>query len=175
VLSVLLWPALAQAQFVNETVLHSFRGAATLDGASVFSGLVLATDGALYGTTWGGGSKAGGTVFRMSTDGSGYSILRSFTNAADGSAVYSGLVQGLDGALYGTTYFGGVSNAGTVFKIHTDGGGYEVLRGFTGSPDAAHPRAGLIQGLDGWLYGTTMYGGVSNQGTVFKIHTNGSG
>src|SRR5574341_1305882 len=146
---LVLAPATMWAQYLSEQVLHSFHGAATHDGASLYSGLVLASDGRLYGTTWGGGSMAGGTVFGMNTDGSGYAILRSFTNAPDGGAPYSSLVQGLDGALYGATFFGGISNAGTVFKIRTDGSGYEILRSFTTSPDAAHPWAGIVQGRDG--------------------------
>lgn len=173
-LFVLLCPSPARAQSASEKVLYTFKGAATSDGASVYSGLVLAGDGRLYGTTWGGGSRAGGTVFGINPNGSGYARLRSFGNGTDGSSIFAGLVQAVDGMLYGTTYYGGISNAGTVFRIGTDGSGYQILRHFTDTPDASHPRAGLIQGRDGWLYGTTLYGGITNQGTVFKISSDGN-
>ncbi len=156
-------------------MLHSFHGAATLDGASVYSGLVWGSDGMLYGTTWGGGSSAGGTVFRVNSDGSGYAILYNFTNAPDGGSPYSSLIEGRDGALYGTTYSGGTANSGTVFTLRKDGSGYRILRSFAGRPDAAYPRAGLIQASDGWLYGTTLQGGDNGLGAIFKISTNGTG
>ncbi len=174
-LAALLLPAQSHAQLVRYSLVRSFQGAAGLDGASPYSGLVFGRDGALYGTTWGGGFGAGGTVFRVNTDGSGYAILRSFTNAPDGGSPYAGLIQGWDGALYGTTYFGGISNAGTVFKLRTDGTGYQILRSFaSSSSDAAYPWAGLVQGRDGWLYGTTLKGGDNNLGTVFRMNTNGT-
>jgi uncharacterized repeat protein (TIGR03803 family) len=173
-LSAALSALALRAQSASEKVLYTFNGAATSDGASVYSGVVLANDGRLYGTTWGGGSRAGGTVYRINTSGSGYTRLRSFGNGTDGSSIFAGLIQALDGMLYGTTYYGGISNAGTIFRIGTDGNGYQILRHFTDTPDASHPRAGLIQGQDGWLYGTTLYGGITNQGAVFKISPEGS-
>ncbi len=172
-LCLILWPELIQAQFVSQTVLHGFSGAATQDGASPYAGVIPASDGVLYGTTWGGGSKGAGTVYKIGTDGSSYAMLHNFTNTPDGSSPYSNLLEGQDEILYGTTYFGGVSNAGTVFRIRTDGTEYQVLHSFIRSPDAAHPWAGLIQGRDGALYGTTLKGGVNDLGTVFTIKTNG--
>ncbi len=168
-----LWPEAIRAQVSSETVLHSFHGAATLDGAFLYSNLTLGVDDVLYGTTWGGGTGAGGTVFRINTDGTGYAILHNFTFAPGASAPYSSLLQARDGALYGTTYWGGTSNAGTIFRIGTNGNDYRVLHSFTGTPDGANPWAGLVQGQDGVLYGTTWGGGSGSVGTVFKINTNG--
>ncbi len=110
-----LWPEAIRAQVSSETVLHSFHGAATLDGAFLYSNLTLGVDDVLYGTTWGGGTGAGGTVFRINTDGTGYAILHNFTFAPGASAPYSSLLQARDGALYGTTYWGGLG--GTVFQL----------------------------------------------------------
>lgn len=165
-------------------ILRSFTGTAG-DGANPMAEVIQGTDGALYGTTYGGGASGLGTVFKISTDGSGYAVLRSFTGTAgDGAVPYqeAGLVQGSDGALYGTTFYGGnggdgtgSSGLGTLFKINTDGSGYAVLRSFTGAPgDGANPSTGLVQGRDGSLYGTTQNGG-SGDGTVFKLNTDGSG
>ena len=88
------------------------------------------------------------------------------------------LVQGPDGSFYGTTEQGGaygVNSYGTVFKINSTGT-FSNLLSFTGTGGAypgANPVAGLIWGADGNLYGTTQYGGTSNNGTVFGLTTNG--
>jgi uncharacterized repeat protein (TIGR03803 family) len=174
VLSVWLLGATANAQFTVETLLHSFQ-AGFNDGASPYSSVIRGTDGRLYGTTWGGGANAAGTVFMLDPTGGGYTILHQFTNSTDGSTPFSRLVQGTDGFLYGTTYYGGTADAGTIFKLNTNGAGYSVLYSFTNHPDGANPRGGLIQGKDGGFYGTTYGGGGSNLGTVFRINGDGSG
>jgi uncharacterized repeat protein (TIGR03803 family) len=75
--------------------------------------------------------------------------------------------------LYGTTFEGGSSGFGTVFAVNTDGSGYTNLYSFTDGSDGANPYAGLI--LSGnTLYGTALYGGSSNFGTIFAVNTDGS-
>ena len=105
-------------------------------------------------------------------------VLYSFANSGgDGANPYAGLVQGSDGNFYGTTSNGGTIGIGTVFKI-TPAGVETVLYSFTGTGtggDGANPQAGLIQGSDGNLYGTTIDGGTSGYGTVFKITPAGRG
>ncbi len=160
-------------QQIGETVLHHFDPASN-DGGSPYSGVIEGGDGMLYGTTWGGGTNAAGTVFRMSRDGASYTILHHFGSTADGSTPFASLVQANDGFLYGTTFYGGTNANGTIFKINTNGQNYSVLYRFTNSPDGANPYAGLIQGTDGMLYGTAQTGGY-NLGTVFKINPNGTG
>lgn len=172
--ALLLFPsAMGVAQPVSETVLHQFR-AGQNDGGSPYSGVILASDGALYGTTWSGGTNASGTVFRMSANGASFTILHHFGAAGDGSSPDAPVVQANNGLLYGTTYYGGTNSSGMVFKLNPVTADYSVIYRFTNSPDGANPYAGLIQGMDGALYGTT-YGGGSNQGTVFKINLDGSG
>ncbi|HEV2210229.1 MAG TPA: choice-of-anchor tandem repeat GloVer-containing protein [Verrucomicrobiae bacterium] len=158
-------------------VLHSF-GITHGDGAYPVAGLTLGSDGALYGTTFSGsGVATNGTVFKLNADGSGYSVLHTFIGAnGDGANPYAALVQGSDGALYGTTYTGGSHNFGTLFKLNVDGAGYSVLYGFAGTNgDGANPSAGLLQGSDGALYGTTYLGGTYSQGTAFRVNPDGSG
>jgi uncharacterized repeat protein (TIGR03803 family) len=76
--------------------------------------------------------------------------------------------------LFGTASSGGNSGQGTVFAINTDGTGFTVLHNFTGGADGGFPTAGLI--LSGnMLYGTTVNGGNSDQGTVFALTTNSTG
>ncbi len=91
----------------------------------------------------------------------------------DGADPYAGLVQGADGNFYGTTYFGGANNDGTVFRI-TPSGSVTILHSFAGS-DGREPTAGLIQASDGNFYGTTSSDGTGGSGgTVFKITPNGT-
>jgi uncharacterized repeat protein (TIGR03803 family) len=155
------------------TVLHHFSSGGA-DGWGPVGGLARGSDGALYGTTADGGAVSGGTVFKVNPDGSGYNILYSFnTNGVDGTAPWGGLVQGADSTLYGTTRLGGSANAGTVYRINTDGSGYEVLRNFSAGGDPREPLADLALGVDGTLYGTACYGGTNDMGAVFQIRTNG--
>jgi uncharacterized repeat protein (TIGR03803 family) len=151
------------------TSLYSFTG--TDDGANPYAGLVQGSDGYFYGTTSGGGTGYSGTVFKISTNGA-LTSLYSFTGGNDGALPYAGLAQGSDGYFYGTTQNGGTNNVGTVFKISTNGA-LTSLYSFTGGYDGGWPQAGLVQGSDGYFYGTTQYGG-NNSGTVFKISTKGA-
>ena len=110
----------------------------------------------------GGGTNGGyGTVFKISTNGA-LTTLYSFTGGNDGAIPHAGLVQGSDGNFYGTTYGGGTNGYdGTVFKISTNGA-LTTLYSFTGGNDGANPEAGLVQGSDGYFYGTTDHGGTNN-------------
>jgi uncharacterized repeat protein (TIGR03803 family) len=164
------------------TSLYSFCGQpGCADGADPYAGLVLGTDGNFYGTTFVSGANDNGTVFKITPAGV-LSVLYSFCSqpdCADGSLPTAGLVQGTDGAFYGTTDGGGTSNEGTVFRI-TAGGVLTTLHSFDRT-DGLTP-SGLIQGADGSLYGTTLYGGATTAcggaflgcGTVFKITSGGT-
>ena len=146
------------------------------DGKEPKGGLVEGSDGALYGTTYAGGTNDSGTVFKLNKDGTGYAVLRRFTNGSDGSAPQAGLIKASDGALYGVTPFGGGDRSGTVFKLNEDGTGYAVLHRFSRSGDnGVFPVTALLEGSDGALYGTTYGGGTAdNFGTVFKLNKDGS-
>jgi uncharacterized repeat protein (TIGR03803 family) len=106
-----------------------------------------------------------------------YTVLKSFT-PSDGWCPFAGLVLA-GSTLYGTTYGGGSSYCGVVFKLNSEGSGYAVLKSFTGS-DGALPHAGLVL-AGSTLYGTTQYGGssysggFSGDGVVFKVNADGSG
>ncbi len=152
-------------------VIKHFNGGA--DGGCPYGGLIQATNGMLYGTTFGVGGAWLGTVFRMNLDGSGYAVLKNFSGP-DGYAPQAALLQGRDGLLYGTTQSGGAGGGGTVFTLNLDGSGFAVLKRFLGS-DGSSPQASLTQGLDGALYGTTLTGGKYSNGTVFKLNPDGTG
>jgi uncharacterized repeat protein (TIGR03803 family) len=100
-----------------------------------------------------------------------YSFCSDYT-CTDGSAPFSGLVQGTDGNLYGTAQNGGEGNFGTVFKI-TPTGTLTTLHWFSGT-DGGYPGSALIQASDGYFYGVTTYGGTYGFGTVFKIAPGGA-
>jgi uncharacterized repeat protein (TIGR03803 family) len=159
------------------TNLHSFTGGS--DGGHADAGLVEGGDGCFYGTTTEGGAESYGTVFKISTNGAlttlyVFGTVRNLATGypADGANPKAGLAQGRDGNFYGTTWGGGAYNAGTVFKISPTGG-LTNLHSFTGESDGGYPEAGLVQGSDGYFYGTTSQNGTDNSGTVFKIATNG--
>ena len=166
----------------TESVLHSFK---YTDGAAPTAGVVFDPAGNLYGTTSGGGAHEGaGTVFKLAHNPDGSwteSVLHNFcsrTNCSDGLGPEAGLVFDLVGNLYGTTFFGG---PGKVFKLtpNPDGSWTEsVLHNFcsrTNCADGDAPSAGLIFEQAGNLYGTTLLGGVLNQGTVFNLTPNPDG
>ena len=154
------------------TTLYSFEG---YDGDGPYAGLVQASDGNFYGTTFYGGESQNchfstcGTVFKITPSGA-LTTLYTF-NGSDGANPYGGLVQASDGNFYGTTSAGGFCGGyGTVFKI-TPNGTLTTLAVFCSSED---PYAGLIQASDGNLYGTTTGGGGYRGGTVFKITSGGT-
>ena len=146
--------------------LHTFA----LSDGGYPSGLIQATDGNFYGTTYEGGVNSYGTIFRISPGGA-LTTLYSFSGS-DGASPLAGLVQGSDGKLYGDTYAGGAHNDGTIFEI-TLSGVLATLYNFSGS-DGAYPAAGLIQATDGNLYGTTSMGGENGGGTIFEITPGGT-
>jgi uncharacterized repeat protein (TIGR03803 family) len=168
----------------TETVLYRFCSqTGCADGASPYAGLTRDSSGNLYGTAKNGGVTACtggcGVVFRLAPNGSGwtYSAIHTFcsqnSNCADGAFPQAGLIMDGAGNLYGTTYNGGTgtNRQGTVFKLtpNTSGWTETVLYNFcsqSNCTDGANPQAPLIMDSAGNLYGTTAYGGNSNNGGV---------
>jgi len=155
------------------TVLHSFASG-TADGGAPYGGLVEGIDGNFYGVTYEGGANGDGIFYQITSAG-GFTLLHSFAGGtSDGAVPYGDLVQATDGSFYGTTSSGGSSgNYGTVYKI-TTGGSVTLLHVFTGGTgDGSAPQAGLVQGTDGYFYGTTTAGGTSSDGTIFRVGSSG--
>lgn len=147
------------------SVIHSFSGS---DGSGPLAGLAIDSKGNLYGTTNSGGAHSAGAVFKA--NGSVQErVLYSFGSIAnDGANPESSLIFDESGNLYGTTFSGGASGNGIVFKL-TPKGVETVLYSFAGGTDGASPEARLAMDKSGNLYGTTTAGGVSGEGTVFEI------
>jgi uncharacterized repeat protein (TIGR03803 family) len=151
--------------------LTSLVSFANTNGAYPYSGLILGTDGNLYGTTYLGGSNGEGTVYKVTTDGV-LTTLAAFANT-NGANPHTGLVRGNNGDFYGTTTSGGTNGGyGTVFKLTAQGLLVPLVS--LANFDGAYPEAVLAAGPDGNFYGTTYYGGSNSLGTIFRVSTNGS-
>lgn len=160
----------------NFSVLHTFEGA---EGGGPIAGLVRDSAGNLYGnTTYGGANSCGGSgcgvVFELDPN-NNLTVLYSFAGKPDGQYPTGRLTLGTDGNIYGTTFNGGVSNQGTVFKLspNQDGTWTEsILHSFNGT-DGSQVNAGVIRDDNGNLYGAAAGGGAGS-GVVFKIDANGN-
>ncbi len=162
------------------TTLHDFDGT---DGLAI-KHLVQGSDGNFYGTTSNGGNLSEcngngcGTVFKMTPNGK-LTTLYAFcskSGCADGAVIYDALKQGPDGNYYGTTWAGGLWNAGTIFKVTPKGTLTNVYSfcvvNYPFCADGSNPIA-LVLGTDGNFYGTSAYGGNYLEGSVFKITRRG--
>lgn len=147
------------------SVLHSFSGGA--DGAIPYGNLIV-DGGVLYGTTGQGGGANAGTVFKITTGGV-ENVVHAFGVGTDGAYPFGALIK-VNGIYYGTTESGGSSGLGTVFSV-TSGGSETVLHSFTGPPGDGRLAASTLHEIGTTLYGTTVYGGTNDLGTVFKFVT----
>jgi uncharacterized repeat protein (TIGR03803 family) len=143
------------------------------DGSSPLGRLIL-SGSVLYGVTTGGGTSGHGSVFRVGSDGKGFTNLYSFSGGVDGyfpdGLVLSGNI------LYGTTRSGGNSGWGNVFAMHTDGTDFINLHSFSYlAGDGGYTPICQLIVSGNTLYGTTSSGGTSDQGAVFAVNTDGTG
>jgi uncharacterized repeat protein (TIGR03803 family) len=181
------------------TKVETIHQIAPEDANTAQSGLIQASDGKLYGTTRFGRAgefNSSGTIYRVGIDGTGFQVIHRFANLTgsnqdlvpintDGSSPEAELVQGNDGYLYGVTRTGGANGTGVIYKLQPDGTGFQVLRTLsvitsaagagTVNADGAYPVGALVQGADGFFYGTASSGGTDGRGTVFRIAFDGSG
>ncbi len=142
------------------------------NGINPQGSLIISGD-KLFGMTYQGGAHDYGTVFSLDTNGTGFKDMNDFniTNGAtpEGSLTLSGNV------LYGLVYYGGANSKGCIFSIDKDGSGYNDFLDFNGTNGEFPIGSCAPVVLGNKLYGVTNNGGVSNDGCVFSIGTNGSG
>jgi len=163
--------------------LFSFRAigvAGNNNGGSPLGGLIVGSDGNLYGTTSAGGQFRGGsgfefgTIYRITPAGE-MTILYTFVHAEDGAIPVAELSTRGDGILYGVTNNAGAYNSGTVFRINEDGSSFASLYSFgeTAYPlpyaDGNCAFAGIVPATDGVLYGTTEFGGYEVNGGCYGM------
>ena len=179
------------------SVIHAFSAtgpsfSTNVDGASPTDLILLGNT--LYGTTLMGGSGASGAIFKINTDGTGLTVLHQFapsTNYPDappdgpeGSGPGKLILSG--STLYGTTFGGTSGGNGTIFRLNTDGTGFKTLHSFSGPATRIFNGSNTVTNRDGAvpnglalagniLYGPAVGGGSSGSGTVFSLHTDGSG
>jgi len=158
----------------KETVLHRFGTGS--DGAAAYGRVISDAAGNLYGTTAFGGTSGMGIVFELTPGSSGWTetVLYNFAGGSDGSQAWGGLIFDSAGNLYGTTFLGGTSNAGTVYELMPparQGGIWTetVLYSFAGGSDGEGPQSDLNFDQAGNLYGTTTGGGSPGNGVVFQL------
>jgi uncharacterized repeat protein (TIGR03803 family) len=105
-----------------------------------------------------------------------YEMVHAFRNSGQpnpiGGSSISSLLLAPDGYFYGTTYWGGSSGVGTVFRVDSSEN-LTTLHSFAYA-DGANPVAGLVRATDGDFYGTTTKGGTNNLGTVFRMDASGA-
>jgi uncharacterized repeat protein (TIGR03803 family) len=154
--------------------LYSFSGS---DGANPYGGVIEKKPGVYYGTTGEGGTNQAGVVYRLTGKGA-ESIVYEFTGRQDGGFPSGELIFGSNGALYGTTDYGGNDGTngcanrggcGVVYRLSPRGAKLTVLHAFTSGSDGANPESALLIGQNGYLYGTAGFGGADNDGVAFRI------
>jgi uncharacterized repeat protein (TIGR03803 family) len=162
------------------TTLYSFCSQPDCsDGFAPAAPLIEGADGNFYGTTtgYGAGTNDKGTIFQITPDGKLTTLYRfcSQTNCLYSYGMFAGVAQGVDGDFYGTDRGGGKYQCGDVFKVSVTGS-LTTLYSFCSEPgfvDGFAPESGVIQGIDGNFYGTTLSGGNYDYGTVFSMTPTG--
>jgi uncharacterized repeat protein (TIGR03803 family) len=135
----------------------------------LYTRLIQASDGKLYGVTYAGGLNNLGCLFSYDISTGMDSTLLSF-NGANGAYPSGSLMQASNGLIYGMTSVGGTNNKGVIFNFDIVTGKDSVLLNFNGVTDGYNPYGGLVQASNGKLYGTTYYGGLNNEGTYFMFN-----
>lgn len=183
--ALLITLATAPAPSQTFSVLYEFTGGP--DGSDPI-GVTVGPSGVLYGSAVFGGAHSAGTIFKLNHIKSSwiFSPLYEFTGGGDGLQPSGGVTIGPNGALYGTTVFGGTDSFGVVFELRPPPAvcksvlcywNETVLHSFTGAPDGEYPTwVNLVFDHAGNIYGTTFDGGAGPAGgIVFELSPSGSG
>ncbi len=173
------WLAAGRAKAEVLTTVYAFTNAlGGTDGGTPDPGLILSTNGVLYGATLNGGSNGYGGLFYLTTNGA-LTPWHAFNYNPDGASPSAGVIRGSNGLFYGTTPLAGAAstNQGCVFQISA-AGAFTTLYSFPGSKSqtnstGAAPPGTLVQGTNGQLYGVTSAAGPRTNGTIYSLTTAG--
>ncbi len=147
------------------TDIAAFNGAG--NGTTPEAGLILDSSGNLFGTAYQGGSANDGTVWEIVHGSAAITPLATFTGA-NGSNPFGGVLLDSSGNLYGTTFYGGSANDGTLWEIPAGSATLTTLASFTGA-NGQNPSGILTLDSSGNILGTTQLGGSGSDGAVFKF------
>jgi uncharacterized repeat protein (TIGR03803 family) len=137
------------------------------NGARSYAALTAAGNGIYYGTTWSGGSNDTGYVFQFDSATGSITLQDSFIGS-NGARPSAALTAAGNGIYYGTTFYGGSNDLGSIFKFDSATGSITLQDSFTGS-NGSYPGAELTAAGNGIYYGTTYSGGSNNTGSIFKF------
>ena len=163
-------------------ILHAFDDSIG-EGTGGTAGLILGTDGMLYGMTGRGGPLGGGTIYRMNISGGPIEVLHPFSTTDPDNAAFprAELTEGRPGVFFGAAPANGVAaGGGILFRLDTNTvpPTFTTLKTFEQccitSPSGAWPGGPLTKGAGGWFYGTTIVGGPGGYGTAFGVSENGA-
>lgn len=147
----------------------------SINGWGVSSGLILASDGKLYGMTERGGSFNMGVIFSLMPDGSGFAKLLEFDGVNKGATPLGSLIESAnDGYLYGMTNKGGASDLGVSFKVKKDGSGFSKVVDFNGVNGSSPLHGPLLEVNPGLFYGMTYKGGNGDVGLIYSVTSGGT-
>lgn len=149
-------------------LVHSFTDA--MDGEHP-RGSVLIKSSVIYGVTYRGGVHTRGVIFRLKTNGTGYTVLHEFAyNETNGAYCFGSLImKGM--SLYGLTISGGPDLDGTIFRFNLKNSSFEVLHGFSDADTNGFSPYGSLILKNGILYGMTKDGGTAGYGVIFSFST----
>ena len=157
----------ALPSWAQVSVLHEFNGG-TDDGENPYGDLAI-SGSTLYGMTYWGGDNGKGTIFKIGTSGSDFTLLHEFAGGSEDGAFPVGSLVISGTTIYGITVNGGDSVwLGTIFKIETDGSNFTLLHEFTGGADDGAKRIGKLVLSGATLYGMTDQGGDGNFAQYLK-------
>jgi uncharacterized repeat protein (TIGR03803 family) len=152
-------------------LLHRFAGG-TNDGKWPYYATLAQSGSLLFGMTQDGGTRDQGTIYRVDANTGDFSLVRNFTGGATDAAKPMGSLILSGSVLYGLSNFGGSSDYGTVFKLNSDGTGFQLLHSFTGNDGRRAYSTPILSGTT--LYGVTAEGGSQDRGTIFQVGTDGT-
>ncbi len=149
------------------TKLADFNGT---NGTNPDASLIAFSNGVFYGTAFGGGANGDGTVYEFNANINTITKLADF-DGTNGTAPYASLVAGGNGVFYGTTFYGGATNDGTVYEFKANTNTINKLADFNGT-NGTNPGASMVALSNGFFYGTTYNGGANGDGTIYEFNAN---